>query len=400
MRRTFRYPLHPTVDQGRVLVEWLGMCQQLYNAALQHRRDAWEHEKRQRQFAEDRGVERQPRRAASYADQTRELTELRGIHEYNEIPVEIARSSLRRVEHAYQAFFRRCKNGETPGYPRFRALNRYDSFDVKGTKAFPLSVARDTRAARVHVPKLGAVKFHEYRPIRGKVLTTTIRRTAGKWFVCFVCDIGDAPRRVAVRNTVGIDVGLTTFATLSDGTEYENPRHYRAGETKLAARQQSLSRKQRGSNSRRHAKLLVAKAHEHTRNQRSDHARKLAAVLVAKYDLIAYEDLNIRGMVHGNLAKSIHDAAWGKFIHALTCKAESAGKWCVPVDPRGTSQRCSMCGATVAKTLSDRIHWCACGHVEGRDLNAAKNILALGRSVVAGVSLTAAGLDGSLPPAL
>jgi putative transposase len=388
MIRTFRYPLYPTTAQAATFDAWRVACQQTYNAALQHRNGAWEHEKRQRQAAEDRGIERRFTKAVTLYDQYKELALARQSNpDLAAVSSEALRSAVRRLDGAYKAFFRRCKAGETPGYPRFRALDRYDSFEVGSVK--PKAGRHGTRSACVRIPSLGLVRFHEYRPLRGKVLTTTIRRTAGKWFVCFACDLGDAPSKVAVRNTVGIDVGLTTFATLSDGTEFENPRHYRAGEAQLAVRQRSFARKQRGSNSRRHAKLLVVKAHEYIRNQRLDHARKLAAVLVAKYDLIAYEDLNIRGMVralNGHLSKSINDAAWGKFIHALTCKAEEAGKWCVPVDPRGTSQRCSMCGATVAKTLSDRVHRCACGHVEGRDLNAAKNILALGRSAVAGVA--------------
>jgi putative transposase len=201
--------------------------------------------------------------------------------------------------------------------------------------------------------------------------------------VCFSCDLGAAPPKVTVRQMVGIDVGLTIFATLSDGGEVPAPRLFRKGEDVLARRQRSLATKRRGSNSRRRARTLVAKAHCHIRNQRLDFARKLTVVLFAKYDLIAFEDLNIRGMVHSNLAKSIHDAAWGLFLRCLTDKAESAGRWAVPVDPRGTTQNCSACGEHVPKGLTDRAHICSCGLVLGRDLNAARNIEALGRSAAA-----------------
>lgn len=152
----------------------------------------------------------------------------------------------------------------------------------------------------------------------------------------------------------------------------------------LAQRQQVLARKKRGSSSRAKQKKLVARTYEHIRNQRLDFARKLAVFLFSRYDLIAYEDLNIRGMLGGYLSKSILDAAWGVLIHSLVCKAEEAGKYAVAVDPRGTSQRCSNCGATpaVKKTLADRVHSCACGPPMGRDHNAARNIDALGLSVL------------------
>lgn len=110
-------------------------------------------------------------------------------------------------------------------------------------------------------------------------------------------------------------------------------------------------------------------------------ARKLACALFARFDLIAHEDLRIARMVHGNLAKSIHDAAWGQFLGALQSKAESAGKWCVPVDPRGTSQACAACGAVAKKELPEREHRCDCGFIAHRDVNAAQNILARGLRV-------------------
>ena len=390
MLRTFRYPLHPTIAQESTIDSWRVICQQLYNAALQHRRDAWEHEKRQRQLAEDRNEERGRTKSVTYATQTVELTAIRrGDALLDAMPLEAQRSALRRIDRAFVAFFRRCRSGETPGYPRFRSRDRYDSFDI-GRVVPHDDEARGSRSAHVRIPKLGLVKFHEYRPLRGRVLNTTVRRVAGRWYICFQCDLGAAPAKKPVASAVGVDVGLTSFATLSDGTAVENPRYFRRAEDQLAMRQQRLSRRQRGSASRRRAKLLVAKAHERIKNQRLDFARKLVCALFTKYDLVAYEDLNIRGMVRamdGHLSKSINDAAWGVFVHALACKAESAGKWAVAVDPRGTTQRCSQCGVHVPKDLSVRVHVCGgCGLVLGRDENASRNILALGRSVVSGLA--------------
>jgi putative transposase len=180
---------------------------------------------------------------------------------------------------------------------------------------------------------------------------------------------------------VGVDVGLEAFATLSTGERVENPRYGREAQEVLARRQRSLAKKKRGSSSRKEAKRLVARAYERIRNQRLDHARKLACTIFSRFDLVAHEDLQIARMVRGNMAKSIHDAAWGQFLRALQSKAEGAGKWCVPVDPRGTSQACAACGAVAKKELSERVHRCDCGFVAHRDHNAALNVLARGSRV-------------------
>lgn len=388
--RTFRYPLHPTVAQETTLGSWLRTCQQLYNAALQHRRDAWEHEKRQRQAATDRGVERKPAPIVTYNSQTAELTSLRSSDEIiASIPVEVERSALRRCDRAFQAFFRRVKAGQKPGYPRFRSLARYDSFEVG--RVAPVGAQRGTRSAHVRIPKLGLVRFHEYRPLAGAIRNVTVRREAtGRWFICFSCDLGATPPKVpaaeAVQNVVGIDVGLTSLVATSDGETIAAPRFFRKAEDQLAMRQQRLARRrrrgQKSTQGARVAQRLVAKAHAHVRQQRLDFARKLACVLVAKYDVIAVEDLNVKGLAAGVLAKSVTDAAWSTLVHAVACKAESAGKWCVAVDARGTSQRCSRCGIVVPKDLSVREHRCPCGYVVDRDVNAAQNVKALGTSVV------------------
>jgi putative transposase len=208
------------------------------------------------------------------------------------------------------------------------------------------------------------------------------REPAGKWYVAIECDVGSAPVKVPVRTATGVDLGLTRFATLSNGTEIPNPRFFRAGAACLAKRQRRLSRRQRGSASRERARILVIRAHSHIVNQRKDFSYKLSKQLLERYDLIAHEDLTISRMMHGTFAKSIGDAAWGTFLQCLASKAESAGKHVIAVDPRGTTQRCSGCGAAVRKSLAERQHICSCGTILGRDHNAALNVLALGRSAV------------------
>jgi putative transposase len=361
MTRTFSYPLRPTAAQHQALTGMLLLCQRLYNAALEQRIDAY---RKQRKFL-------------SRIDQQKDLTELRRHDEtYGQVAATILRSPLFRLERAFQAFFRRLKKGEKPGFPRFKSRNRYDSF------SFPEPLIQEKL---IFIPKFGLVRFHLYRPLRGQALEAHVRRTAKGWVLSIVCDLGAAPPKVEVRTSTGIDVGLTSFATLADGSSIENPRFYRKSEETLARRQQTLARKKRGSESRQRAKRLVRQAHEHIRNQRLDFLRKLSKVLVERYDLIAYENLNIKGMVHGTLAKSIYDASWATFIRCLVSKAEEAGKHAIGVNPWGTSQRYSRCAAVPAKrkTLADREHHCeACGLHLDRDHNAAINILTLGLSVV------------------
>jgi len=224
------------------------------------------------------------------------------------------------------------------------------------------------------------VKFHQYREMRGRMKQVTVGRSSTRgWYVSFVCDLGEAPTKIAVRSAIGIDVGLEAFATLSNGERVENPRFFRASEKTLARRQQLLARKQRGSNSRRQARTLVARTYEHIRNQRLDFARKFACAIFNRFDLVAHENLEIARMMRGHLSKSIRDAAWGVAIKALNCKAEGAGKWVVATDPRRSSIDCSGCGEPVPKDLSQREHRCPqCGLILHRDENAARNVLARG----------------------
>ena len=370
MIRSFRYPLRPTQAQEAVLTHWLGMCCDIYNGALQERRDAW----------------RKEHRSIGYNDQTKALTEIRAaVPGWCDVPCEVVRSSLRRLDRAMKAFFLRVKRGVKPGFPRFRSRRQYDSFGTQG----PVRVDGNC----VMLPKLGAVRFNQYRPIVGKVLDVIIRREADRWWVTFQCDVGAAPAKpeaatIDASRMIGVDVGLTSLATLSTGEQIANPRHGREAAKKLAAAQRCLARKQKGSRSRKRALVRVQRAHIHIANQRKDTAYKTAAGLVDRFDVICFEDLNINGLAGGILSKSVHDASWGRLIAAVACKAESAGKHVVLVDPRGTSQRCSGCGEVVRKTLSVRTHECPhCGLVLDRDVNAAINILALGRSAL-GLSAT------------
>ena len=368
MIRAFKYRLYPTRRQAAELEQWLESCRVLYNTALEQRISVFH----------------SCGKSLSYVEQAADLTALRGYDEsYKAISCVVEQDSLRRLDKAFMAFYSRVKHGEFGGFPRFRGKGRYN------TLGMPIAKIADNRLS---VPNLGYVKFRKYRPLRGKVRCASITYKNNRWWVSIICDLGFAPQKSAVRSAVGIDMGLTSFATLSNGDTIPNPRFYRHGEAKLAKRQQPLSRKQKGSKSRERAKVLVGRAYEHIHNQRLDHARKTAAVLYSTYDLIAHEDLNIKGMIisnDGRLAKSINDAAWRQFICAVQSKAEYAGKYAIAVNPRGTTQRCSGCQQIAPKTLAERNHLCPqCGLALGRDHNAARNILALGESVAAETSKT------------
>jgi len=382
MIRSYRYPLHPTKNQEATLTSWLLACGSLYNGALEEKKSSWAKLKK--------GV--------SCYEQYRSLTIIRSQDpEFGAIPATILRSALKRLERSFDGFFRRVKSGEAPGYPRFRSQKRYDSFSLMGCfySGVIVDKARGS-SAQVKIPKLGLVKFNQYRPHKGEVKDILVKREADRWFVIFQCDLGAAPKVAAdLTKSVGIDLGLTHFATLDSGETIENPRFFKAGQDLLARRQRALGRKRRGSASMRRAKILVQRAHAHIKNQRLDHARKLAKSLFDRFDVVCYEDLSIQDMISGpprdgkpklNLAKSISDASWSITIHCLKCKAEEAGKIAVGVDPRGTTQRCSGCGEIVRKDLSMRIHDCpACGLIMDRDQNAGCNIKALGLSAVLGM---------------
>ena len=259
------------------------------------------------------------------------------------------------------------------GFPRFKGLGRYDSFTYPQAKS-----AFRIHQGRLRLSKLGAVRIVEHRPLEGTPKTCTIRHTAtGKWFACILCEVEAKPLPESTQ-TVGIDVGLEKFATLSDDEQVANPRFFRQDEKALARAQRKLSLAEGAAE--RKARKVVARVHERIRHRRHDFAHQLARRLVDRFGLIAVEDLNINGMAHNRcLAKSIYDAAWSQFRQVLSYKAEEAGRTLVAVNPAFTSQDCSECGHRLRKALSQRRHECPyCGLNINRDENAARNILRLG----------------------
>ena len=281
-----------------------------------------------------------------------------------------------RVDLAFQAFFRRVRAGEKePGYPRFRGKGRYDSF------CYPQSGFKVV-GERVRLSGIGDVKAVVHRPIEGEMKTCCVRRTStGKWFVTFSCEV-EPVSLPAVDTAVGIDVGLASFATMSDGSEIENPRFFRRDEQDLKRVHRLLKKEAKGSPGRGKRRKAFARVHERIANRRTNFAHQQSRKIVNRCGTIAVENLAINNMVHNHcLAKSISDAAWNQFIQYLAYKAECAGRRMVLVNPAHTSQTCSnpTCGHRQSMPLSDRIFRCPCCHlVLPRDVNAARNILRLG----------------------
>ena len=363
MWRSYKYRLYPNRLQVRALDAMLESHRRLYNLALRERRDVYETEERYVSHGEQSSRFKETRRAlASFAA----------------LNFSSAQATLRRLDRAFKAFFRRVKSGDAPGYPRFKPEDRFRTIE------FP-SYGNGCRLkdnGRLYLQNIGHIKVKLHRPIEGTIKTVSVKRSCGKWYVIFSCDLGDAPEATTEGPAVGIDLGLKSFLVTSDGESVEPPRYFRESQRKLRVAQRSVTRKKKGSGRRRKARQRVASLHEKTANQRRDFHHKQARKLVDTHGLIVHEDLNIEGIARSRLAKSTHDAGWASFLNILSYKAEEAGTRVVAVDPRNTTQACSSCGAVaeVRKTLSDRIHACPCGYVADRDVNAARNILSLGRS--------------------
>jgi putative transposase len=354
-KKTFRYRLDPTVAQRDVLDGQLRICCELYNAALQERRDAW----------------RRARVSIGFRHQSVQLPAIKVERpDVAAVYSQVLQDVLHRVDKAFGAFFGRVRRGERAGFPRFRASRRFDSL------TYPqLGFAVEGR--HLNVSKIGAIKVKLHRPIEGTIKTLTIKREAGTWCACFSVDV-EPVRLPASAESIGVDVGLTHFATLSDGTQIANPRHARRAEAQMRRAQRRMARRRRGSAGRREAVRLLQVAQARVRHQRADVQHKLSRRLVDRYGLIAVEDLNIKGLASGRLAKSVHDASWSSFIEKLAYKAEHAGRTLMKVDPRGTSQTCT-CGAHTPKTLSQRWHQCvACGLSAARDHVSAQLVLSRG----------------------
>lgn len=362
MRKTFKYRLYPTRKQSAALSYQLAEACRLYNAALQERRGAYK----------QAGI------SLTYYDQATQLKDLREAEACGLANFSASQDVLRRVDKTFQAFFRRLSRGEKPGYPRFKNRLRF------GSVTFPSygDGVRLRENGKLYVQGVGEIKVKLHRAVAGRIKTVTVKREAGRWYVCCSVEVESVAPGSELNPDIGIDLGLTSFVVLSDGTVIDNPRPYRRAQAKLRIAQRRVARRQRGSKGRRKVVQILQRAHARIRNQRRDFHHKVARELVDRYNAIFAEDLNIKGLARGMLAKSVSDAGWAQFIQILTYKAEEAGRVVIGVNPSGTSQICT-CGAPVPKTLRERRHQCpSCGLSAARDHVSALVIQGLGRSLV------------------
>jgi putative transposase len=385
MRRAYVFRLRPTARQHIALDACVEAHRELYNAALQERRDGWSHPSKTR---------------VRYGDQSAQLTEIRSARPDQAVwSFSSQQSTLRRLNKAFDGFFRRVKAGQKAGYPRFKGAARFDSVqwpkDGDGARWLP-----DHK--RVYLQGIGQIKVHQHRRVEGRVKTIQIKRQGRRWMLVLSCD--DAPTNPlpAAGASAGVDVGIATFATLSDGAAVDNPRWARQAAAKLVAAQQRLACAKRGSNNRVARRETVAARHRKIANRRKDFHHKQARALAARYDLLVVEDLKITNMLRrakpkpdpdnpgmflpngarakSGLNRSISDAGWGQFVSILRAKAEDAGRSWIEVDPRHTSDRCERCGHAAPENRVTQAEFACqrCGHTAPADEHAARNILRAG----------------------
>ena len=358
MLKTYKYRLYPTRKQTLKLVWTLETCRILYNSALVDRRRHYEETKQ--------GLSR-------IAQQKILVHDKKNLPFLNEVHSQVLQDVLFRVEKAYKAYFRRLKdrNGKA-GYPRFKSEGRYDSI------TYTQSGFKIIEPAKLALSKIGHIKLKLHRSINGAIKTCNIKKEADKWYVCFSVEYAQViKKRTLIRKHIGMDLGIKSFAVLSDGKKIDSPKYLVKSEERLAKKQKQMSSKKKGSNNRKKAVVSVARAHKKVSDQRKDFQHKLSRKIIGSYDAIGAEDLRIKNMVKNHcLSKSINDAGWGQFLSFMEYKAEEAGILFLKVNPRNTSKGCSVCGYIYEDMdLSVREWTCPiCNTVHERDENASVNI--------------------------
>ncbi len=338
--RTYRFKLKPTRAQHDTLRTALEYTRQLYNAALEERIDCY----------------RKTGKGRSYIDQCMGLSELRANGSIYCAVME--RGPLYTLDRAYKAFFKRG------GFPRFKGREWFKSI------SWPERGGWHIKNNRFAAKGIGAIRIQMHRQIDGVMKSCRIKRDGRHWYLNIACEVEARPL-AGNDNAVGIDLGISSFAALSDGTMIPAPRYARAGHKELRRRARALARCERGSKRRAKVKARLAGHHDYMRRSRRTHHFQTASALVKNYGLIAVENLNVRGLAKGRIARDVNDAGWSAFLNILSDTAERACRTVVKVDARHTSQTCPDCGQVKPKLLSERVHACDCGFTADRDVAAA-----------------------------
>lgn len=358
--RTYNYRIYPTKNQ-RIKLE--GMLEELrwtYNYFLEQRKSAWEKEKKN----------------ISHYDQMKLLPAMKAERpSLDQVYSQSLQDIPCRIDLAFNAFFRRVKAGQTPGYPRFKSKDRFNSFKYPQTNlGFKI-----TSDSKIKLSKIGSVKIKLHRTPPSIIKNCVVKRTgSGKWFVSLVGETL-AKRLEPNASIVALDMGIKCFATLHDGTHIDNPKYTKKSSEKLAKAQRELAHLEKGTPKRHKQKRNVIRIHEKIKNQRHNFTHEISRQLVNKYHIIAVEDIQVNRMFSNENPKvfnrCLQDVAWSQFFSCLTYKAEEAGRTLVKVNPAYTSQDCSRCGTRKLMPLENRVYHCdVCGLELDRDHNAALNI--------------------------
>lgn len=363
MIRTYKCRVKLSKSGHEQLRKVFSMSAELYNACLESRIDCY----------------RKTGKSRSYYDQCKELTEVRAdLPEFSSISAQVFRGVVGRIDKAYRRFF---KHG---GFPRWKSGKRWRTIEINDGAWRMLKREGDKLVLKIKgLPRI-VVKPNRELPPNSLLKAIRITRKALRTEVALSYDL-PTPEEKPVTNPIGIDMGISKRLTMSDGKTVEKREIVRK---KIVRLQRSVSRKAKGSNNWKKAVSLLAKEWQRVSDKERDYLHRLTSEIARMYDFIVVEKLKTKNMLrNGNLARSISEQTWGRFITLLNEKAESAGVKMVEVDPGGTSQECSSCGATVKKSLSVRVHKCSCGYEADRDLNAAINILHRGLASITGGNL-------------
>jgi len=370
MEKCFKYRIYPNTEQREIISKTLGCCRFAFNRFLAERIEAYKQEKK----------------TISRFEQDKKLTELKKeLIWLREADSTALQAVVQNLDRAYQNFFRRIKNGEKPGFPKFKS--KRDSRKSYKSKAVGKNI--EVYEKNIKLPKLGLVECRVSKEIQGRIISATVSQNPSRKYFVSVCCTGVEIEPFAKTGAVtGIDVGIKEFAITSDDRKIENQKYLTKSEKKLKREQRRLSRKPKGSQNRNKSKVKVALIHEKVANQRGDFLHKLSTEIVRNYDVICVESLKIKNMVKNRrLAKSISDVSWGEFLRQLEYKCEWYGKNLVKIPQfYASSQTCHVCGYKNAavKDLKVRSWVCPdCGMNHDRDINAAKNILNKGLEIFA-----------------
>ncbi|HUD01354.1 MAG TPA: transposase [Rhabdochlamydiaceae bacterium] len=379
IQRAFKFRLKPTVKYRGQFQQFAGARRWTFNHGLELRQKVYQAEGK----------------TLSYYEQNIELTGLKDLPETSwlqEIHSQIPQQALKDLNQAYQHFFRRIKNKEKPGHPKFKKRGVRDSF------RYPQGVK--VEGSQAYLPKIGWVKFRKSREIQGKIKETTIVQEGNAWYIVFSCEIeSDSPSIVPIdeAEAVGIDMGVAHFATTAAGKEniHQEIPHPHFLDTKLSKIKhlsRNVSRKTKGSKNKLKARIKLSKKHAEVKNLRTNFVQQLSTQMIKNHDIFCIESLDISNLLQKStrrLARAISDAGWRSFLHCLKYKTEQCGKHLVEAGKYfPSSQICSSCGNRKEMPLNQREYHCQnCGLRIGRDYNSAIDLKAAGMSVLKPVEL-------------